>query len=100
MKHSQNPSIADLVRVSIETAEITRHVQTTDARRLVDAFLEEVAAQVLAHGRTIRLPHFGTFSRSTTKARQIRDLVTGEIIQLPATFRLNFRASKFRKGAL
>lgn len=51
-------------------------------------------AEEAIHGGHPRVPDFGIFLRRTRAARQIRDMKTGSMRQLPQQVSLGFRCSK------
>lgn len=79
---------ADAVRAAARAAGVA----DADARRVLEAWAEVVLAEAAA-GRHVRFPGFGTFDRGTRRARRIRDPLTREIVWLPETATLRFRAA-------
>ncbi len=69
----------------------------TDARELVDIFIEELAAS-LAAGERVKLSGFGTFDLRDKKARPGRNPKTGESIPIPARRVVTFRAGNTLKA--
>lgn len=66
------------------------------AKRTVKAFVDALA-EALDHDGRISVPGFGVFFTKRRKARVVRDLTSGELIQLPAMESIGFRAAKRRK---
>ena len=69
----------------------------TDARELVDSFIEELAAS-LAVGEQVKLSGFGNFDLRDKKARPGRNPKTGESIPIPARRVVIFRAGNTLKA--
>ena len=63
----------------------------TDARELVDIFIEELVAS-LAVGEQVKLSGFGNFDLRDKKERPGRNPKTGESIPIPARRVVTFRA--------
>jgi len=63
----------------------------TDARELVDIFIEELVAS-LAVGEQVKLSGFGNFDLRDKKKRPGRNPKTGETIPIPARRVVTFRA--------
>ena len=63
----------------------------TDARELVDSFIEELVAS-LAVGEQVKLSGFGNFDLRDKKKRPGRNPKTGESIPIPARRVVTFRA--------
>lgn len=86
---------ADIIATIAEKTD-TQKVITT---RVVDAFIEEVTAQ-LAQKNEVAFTGFGTFSTSDRAARQGVNPATGEKIQIAATTVPKFKAGKALKDAV
>ncbi len=86
---------ADIISTIAEKTD-TQKVVTT---RVVDAFIEEVTAQ-LAQKNEVAFTGFGTFSTSDRAARQGVNPATGEKIQIAATTVPKFKAGKALKDAV
>lgn len=71
----------------------------TAARRAVNAFTDTVQASVKS-GQKVVLAGFGTFERTTRKARLGRNPKTGASIQITASERPKFRPGKTFKDML
>ena len=69
----------------------------TDARELVDSFIEELAAP-LAAGEQVKLPNFGNFCIRDKNERPGRNPKTGEHIPIPARRVVTFRAGSRLKA--
>lgn len=63
------------------------------AKSAIEAFTDHVG-MAAAEGATIRLMGFGSFSVKARRARTGRNPATGEVIEIPETRRLVFKASK------
>jgi DNA-binding protein HU-beta len=63
------------------------------ARKAVNAFTDTVQASV-KKGHKVVLAGFGTFERTTRKARSGRNPKTGESIKIPSSKRPKFRPGK------
>ena len=66
----------------------------------VVAFLFAAVAGALAAGERVVLPGFGTFDVASRPARIGRNLNTGAAVQVAASTRATFKASKTLKEAL
>ena len=86
---------ADIIATIAEKTD-TQKAATT---RVIDAFIEEVTAQ-LAQKNEIAFTGFGTFSTSDRAARQGVNPATGEKIQIAATTVPKFKAGKALKDAV
>ena len=69
----------------------------TDARELVDSFIEELVAS-LAVGEQVKLSGFGNFDLRDKKKRPGRNPKTGESIPIPARRVVIFRAGNTLKA--
>ncbi len=65
----------------------------TLADACVNAIIEKLCAG-LAGGEDVQLRGFGSFSREPTAAREGRNPRTGERAQIPAGYRVKFKAGK------
>lgn len=99
MERSKRKRDTKWASVHTLTAQLARKHGVTHAlaQMLVRDFFEEVGAQVLAK-RSVLVPRFGVFTTSTRKARIVRDLVSGEMIDLPSTRSLALRPSTHFRG--
>ena len=70
-----------------------------EAQQIVDTILDSIKGS-LRKREDVALSGFGTFRVKQTKARQGRNPKTGETIQIPATKKVGFRASKELKSIL
>lgn len=64
-----------------------------DVEQIVNATIDQVQ-EIVARGDEVRIPGFGTFSRSLRRARQQANPQTGETMQLPAAYVPKFKAGK------
>lgn len=71
----------------------------TDVERIYEAIFEGVSG-ALAAGERIEVRGFGIFEAKETKARTGRNPATGESIEIPASRKATFRASKELKQRL
>lgn len=69
------------------------------AEEAVNAVFEAITS-ALRKGDEVRLPAFGVFAVSQTKARTARNPQTGEEVAVPAGKRAKFRPGKALKEAL
>lgn len=58
----------------------------------------EVISNALARGEKVVVPHFGIFEVRDVAARQGRNPQTGELVTIPASKRVGFRASSTLKN--
>lgn len=70
------------------------------SRAVVDAVGEVIAAELAGAAGRFAWPGFGVFRRTTRKARRIRNPATHELMQLPGTTSVRFRAAKDFKARL
>ena len=66
--------------------------EETDVVRVIDSLRDLIGG--LRVGRSLLIPGLGTFRRVTRKARRIRNPATGELMMLPASSTIAFRAAK------
>ena len=85
----------ELINRIAEKAEITKK----DAGEALNAIVN-VIADALVDGESVQLVGFGTFETHETAAHQGRNPQTGEVIDIPATTRVGFKASKILKDAI
>ncbi len=71
----------------------------TDARKVVDAIFEAVAAAA-AKGDEISISGFGKFKVKESAAREGRNPATGETIKIAASKKLGFSVAKAIKDKL
>ena len=88
-------SKADIIAAIAEKTD----TQKALTGRIVDAFIEEVTAQ-LTKKNEVAFTGFGTFSTSDRAARQGVNPATGEKIQIAATTVPKFKAGKALKDAV
>lgn len=86
---------ADIIATIAEKTDAQKTVTT----RVIDAFIEEITAQ-LAQKNEVAFTGFGTFSTSDRAARQGVNPATGEKIQIAATTVPKFKAGKALKDAV
>ena len=86
---------SDLVHeVSVKTQVPHKEVQM-----VLDAFIE-VATEKLTAGEEVKLPPLGIFKLADRKARQAKNMHTGEIITVPARKAVRFSPSAGLKRGL
>lgn len=85
----------ELIDYVAETAELTK----ASAARAVDAVLEGITAS-LQNGDPVVLVNFGTFTVKLRAAREGRNPVTGEKIQINEARVVGFKAGKALKDAV
>ena len=74
---------------------IVSHAQTA---RIVDAVFDIISKECV-EGREVAISGFGTFKTGDQKARQARNVATGETVDVPAKRVPRFHASaKFKKA--
>lgn len=83
----------ELTKAIAEHANITHKM----AFEVVRQVFKEIGDDVAEGGR-VAIPEFGIFETRTRKPRRIRSPKTKELIRLPRSYTLGFRASKHRKG--
>jgi integration host factor subunit beta len=71
----------------------------TDVERIYDAIFEGMSG-ALAAGERVEVRGFGSFEAKETKARTGRNPATGKSIEIPASRKATFRASKELKQRL
>ncbi len=62
------------------------------AREVINAFLEEMIAQVNS-GESVRIAGLGIFERRVQKARKVRNPRTGKMMNVPQKKKLVFKPS-------
>jgi DNA-binding protein HU-beta len=85
----------ELIEAVAGGADLSR----ADATRAVDAVLDSVT-RALAHGGSVSLVGFGTFTVKSRAARMGRNPRTGETIQIAASKVPGFKAGKALKDAV
>ena len=80
---------ADIVELVAEKSGNT----VKDAKVVVEQFLEEVK-NCLVEGNHLEIRGFGTFKVKNHKARKARNPKTGDTVQVPATKKAAFKASR------
>jgi DNA-binding protein HU-beta len=71
----------------------------TDVERVYEAIVEKTSG-ALAAGEKVEMRGLGIFEAKETKARTGRNPGTGEAIEIPASRKVTFRASKELKGRM
>ena len=71
----------------------------SDVERIYDGIFEGMSG-ALAAGERVEVRRFGIFEAKETKARTGRNPATGESIEIPASRKATFRASKELKQRL
>jgi DNA-binding protein HU-beta len=79
-------------------AEETGHTKTL-VSAVVDATITQIG-QALVEGEDVRLHAFGTFAVKETKARQARNPMTGDIVDVPAGRKVSFKPSSELKKVI
>ncbi len=79
----------ELVKAMAEEADLT----SKDAAKLLDAFIK-VTTDVLGKKDELALIGFGTFSVAKRSARTARNFRTHELIDVPESFAVKFKAGK------
>lgn len=85
----------ELVAAIVEKTELSRK----DAEKALKAFTEVVAEQ-LKNGDKVQLVGFGTFEVSERAAREGRNPLTGEVMEIKASRTPRFKAGKALKDQL
>lgn len=86
--------LVDAVKQSVETK-----VSKAELKEIVKAAFAQTV-ELAKEDDGIRIPDFGTFNVSETKARKGRNPSTGEEITIKAGKRFGFKAAKGAKDAL
>lgn len=86
---------AQLVEIVAEKTKTTK----SQAEMILDATLEAIQDS-LKEGDDVKLVGFGTFTRSSRKARQGRNPKTGETVKIPSAYIPKFKPGKDLKDAL
>lgn len=63
------------------------------AQKALDALINVISERTAA-GDTVRLTGFGSFQVKAHKARTARNPRTGEMVEVPETTRMHFKAAK------
>ena len=71
----------------------------SDTIKVIDSILESIS-ESLESGHEVRINGFGTFSVTLRKASKGRNPRTGEIIEIPQSKQIKFKAGKILKNAL
>ena len=85
---------AELLSAVAESASVSK----ADAEKVIDAFFGTVKR--VGKGDKVAWPGFGSFSVTTSAARETRVPTTGEIKQTPARQKLKFTAAAALKSEL
>lgn len=86
---------AQLVELVAEKTKTTK----SQSELILDATLEAIQ-EALKEGDEVKLVGFGTFSRSSRKARLGRNPKTGETVKIPSAYIPKFKPGKDLKEAL
>ncbi|WP_347356264.1 HU family DNA-binding protein [Bdellovibrio sp.] len=86
---------AQLVELVAEKTKTTK----TQSEQILDATLEAIQ-EALKDGEEVKLVGFGTFTRTSRKARQGRNPKTGETVKIPSAYIPKFKPGKDLKDAL
>ncbi|UXR63450.1 HU family DNA-binding protein [Bdellovibrio bacteriovorus] len=86
---------AQLVELVAEKTKTTK----TQSELILDATLEAIQ-EALKDGEEVKLVGFGTFTRTSRKARQGRNPKTGETVKIPSAYIPKFKPGKDLKDAL
>lgn len=86
---------AQLVDIVAEKTKTTK----AQAELILDATLEAIQ-DALKEGDDVKLVGFGTFTRSSRKARQGRNPKTGATVKIPSAYIPKFKPGKDLKDAL
>ena len=85
----------ELIAAIAEQAEVTKK----DAEKVLKAFTD-VVAEELKNGGKVQLVGFGTFEVSERAAREGRNPLTGETMQIAASKSPKFKAGKALKDMM
>ena len=85
----------ELVAAIAQTAELSKK----DTEKALNAFVDVVTKE-LVDGNKVQLIGFGTFETGVRKAREGRNLRTGEKIQIPESRFAKFAVGKKLKDAV
>ena len=85
----------EFVKAIAEKTDFTQK----DVKVVLDGF-EGVVTDALAGGDDIKLTGFGTYSTVSRAARTGRNPQTGEVIEIPASRAVKFKAGKALKTAV
>lgn len=87
---------AELIEKMAKDAEITKAA----AGMALDSFIDGVTTALKKKDGKVTLVGFGTFEKTTRKARKGRNPQTGEVIKIKAGKSVKFRAGKKLKDAV
>ena len=85
-----------LIEAVMKAGEITKKTQAT---AIVDAIFDTIA-KTMGRGEEVAIPGFGVFRVAKRAAREGRNPMTGEKIQIKASVKPKFRAAKALKEAV
>lgn len=86
--------MGDITKSSLAGMVATASGQSLAASRaVIEAFIATVREQTAA-GNTVKLTGFGSFQVKARPARIGRNPATGELVDIPETTRLTFKASR------
>lgn len=85
-----------LIEAVMKAGEIEKKTQAT---AIVDAVFDTIA-KTMGRGEEVSIPGFGVFRVAKRAAREGRNPMTGEKIQIKASVKPKFRAAKALKEAV
>ncbi|MGD9784172.1 MAG: HU family DNA-binding protein [Hyphomicrobiaceae bacterium] len=85
----------DLIDAVARDLELTKE----KASQAVDSVIEHIKS-TMKHGKEVRIPDFGTFKVAARKAREGRNPLTGQTMQIPASLAPKFTPAKGLKDLL
>lgn len=71
-------------------------IEKAQTREVIDVLADFI--RCMNADETLLIPGLGTFRRVTRKARRVRNPATGELMMLPASSTIAFRAAKAVRG--
>ena len=95
MSESQNVTLTTLSATLADQHGITKTLASELARSLVQGIIDAVVA-----GETVRISGFGTIEAADTAAKTGRNPQDGTPLEIPASKRISFKASKPFKDAV
>ena len=85
----------ELIAIAAENTGIAKK----DAEKVISAAIDAITA-AMAAGDKVQLSGFGTFEAKQREARMGRNLLTQEVIEIPATRVPSFKASQVLKDTI
>ena len=83
-----------------ELSRLTQERLNLSSQQAAGQFLywlfDTIEHEAVIKGRAVRIPNFGTFVKRNRRARPVKVIGTGEIINLPAITALGFKLSQSR----